>query len=147
MRVPHEIMEKEFLSLAEAEGIADIDELNRILDRAVNLKNFLKGTDRVAKVAAFVARHFRENVDPLGYKAFLVGVDREACALYKKALDTHLPADWSTVVYTSAHNDEPPLTDYRLDDVEEKRVRKLFAKADALPKILIVTEKLLTGFD
>jgi len=147
IRVPRDQLEKEFLGLAEAEGIADIDELNRILDRAVNLKNFLKGDDRVAKVAAFVAEHFRSNVDPLGYKAFLVGVDREACALYKQALDKHLPADWSTVVYTSAHNDEPPLTDYRLEDAEEKKVRKLFAKPGALPKILLVTEKLLTGFD
>jgi len=147
IRVPRDQLEKEFLGLAEAEGIADIDELNRILDRAVNLKNFLKGDDRVAKVAAFVAEHFRTNVDPLGYKAFLVGVDREACALYKQALDKHLPADWSTVVYTSAHNDEAPLTHYRLEDAAEKQVRKLFAKPGALPKILIVTEKLLTGFD
>jgi hypothetical protein len=37
MLVPHEIMEKEFLALAETEGIADIEELNRILERAVNL--------------------------------------------------------------------------------------------------------------
>lgn len=62
---------------------ADIEELNRILDRAVNLKTFLKAKDRVDKVARFVAQHFKENVEPLGYKAFLVGVDREACALYK----------------------------------------------------------------
>ncbi len=71
-----ELMEKEFWSLAETEGIADIDELNKILDRAVNLKNFLKGDDRVEKVAQYVAEHFRENVEPLGYKAFLVAVDR-----------------------------------------------------------------------
>jgi len=55
MRVPHEIMETEFLALAESEGIADIEELNKILDRAVNLKNFLKGKDRVKKVAQYVA--------------------------------------------------------------------------------------------
>ena len=47
MLVPHEMMEKEFLSLAETEGIADIEELNKILDRAVNLKNFLKGKERM----------------------------------------------------------------------------------------------------
>ena len=47
MLVPHEVMEKEFLALAETEGIADIEELNKILERAVNLKNFLKGRDRI----------------------------------------------------------------------------------------------------
>ena len=55
MLVPHDLLEKEFLSLAETEGIADIEELNRILDRAVNLKNFLKGDARVKQVAAYVA--------------------------------------------------------------------------------------------
>ena len=63
------------------------EELNKILERAVNLKNFLKGKERIQKVAQFVAEHYRENVEPLGYKAFLVGVDREACAHYKHALD------------------------------------------------------------
>src|SRR3546814_1804305 len=80
-------MEKEFYALAEGEGISDIADLNAILDRAVNLRAFLKSDQRVDEVARFVAQHFRENVEPLGYKAFLVGVDREACALYKQALD------------------------------------------------------------
>ena len=43
MLVPHETLDAEFLALAEAEGVADIEELNKILERAVNLKNFLKG--------------------------------------------------------------------------------------------------------
>jgi len=147
MIAPREVLEEEFLSLKEAEGVSDIDELNKLLDRAVNLKSFLKGDDRVEKVAAFAARHFRENVEPLGYKAFLVGVDREACALLKRALDRHLPPEYSTVVYTSAHNDEEMLAAHRLSEDEETRVRKAFTKRDSLPKILIVTEKLLTGFD
>ena len=84
MLVPHETLDKEFLSLAEAEGVADIEELNKILERAVNLKNFLKGKERIQKVAEFVAKHYLENVEPLGYKAFLVGVDREACALLQE---------------------------------------------------------------
>jgi type I restriction enzyme R subunit len=147
IRVPQEQLEREFLDLVEAEGLSDIEELNRILDRAVNLKAFLKAPDRVEKVARFVADHFRQNVEPLHFKAFLVGVDREACALYKEALDRHLPPDYSAVVYTSAHNDEPLLARYRLGEEDEKQVRKTFVKATMLPKILIVTEKLLTGFD
>ena len=55
MLVPHDIMEKEFFALAETEGIADIEELNKILERAVNLKNFLKGKKRVTEVAKYVA--------------------------------------------------------------------------------------------
>jgi len=147
MLVPHEIMEKEFLALAETEGIADIEELNKILERAVNLKNFLKGKDRVPQVAQFVADHFRQNVEPLGYKAFLVAVDREACAFYKEALDKILPPKYSEIVFTGNNNDPAHLKKWHLDDKKEKQIRKNFTKVGEWPKILIVTEKLLTGFD
>src|SRR3989339_2117204 len=145
--VPKEILEQEFLNLAEAQGISDIDELNKILERAINTRNFLKGANRVDKVARFVADHFREYVEPLGYEAFLVGVDREACALYKKALDKYLPQTYSAVVYTVNHNDPPHLKEFRLADKKEKDLRKMFVKQETLPRILIVTEKLLTGYD
>ena len=147
MLVPHETLDKEFLSLAEAEGVADIEELNKILERAVNLKNFLKGKERIQLVAQFVAAHYRENVEPLGYKAFLVGVDREACAHYKHALDQFLPPAYSEVVYTGSNNDSKLLKEFHLDPKRERQIRKSFGKLDQMPKILIVTEKLLTGFD
>ena len=147
MLVPHETLDKEFLSLAEAEGVADIEELNKILERAVNLKNFLKGKERIQHVAQFVAAHYRENVEPLGYKAFLVGVDREACAHYKRALDQFLPPEYSEVVYTGSNNDSKLLKEFHLDPKRERQIRKSFGKLDQMPKILIVTEKLLTGFD
>lgn len=142
-----ELMEKEFWSVAETEGITDIEELNKILDRAVNLKNFLKGDERVDKIARYVAEHYTKNVEPLGYKAFLVGVDRLACAKYKKALDKYLPADYSAVVYTGNNNDSAELKAHHIDEKAEKQVRKDFAKSAKMPKILIVTEKLLTGYD
>lgn len=145
--VPKEILEKEFLNLAEAYGVNDIEELNKILERAVNTKNFLKGKERVDKVAEYVAKHYKENVDPLGYKAFLVGVDRPACAMYKKALDKYLPTEYSEVVYTGNNNDTEDLKVYHNDAKREKEIRKKFTKLDEQPKILIVTEKLLTGFD
>lgn len=145
--VPAEVLEAEFLSLVETEGISDIDELNRILDRAVNLKNFLKAKNRVKKVAKAVVEHYTQNVEPLGYKAFLVAVDREACTYYKDALDELLPPDYSEVVYTGNHNDDKNLKRFHLDPKREKQIRKSFTKPGELPKILIVTEKLLTGFD
>ncbi len=147
MLVPHEILDKEFLSLVETEGIADIEELNLVLGRAVNLKNFLKGDNRVKEVARFVADHYRDNVEPLGYKAFLVAVDRPACHKYKAALDRILPREYSAVIMSTNNNDGPELKQYHLDDKAEKAIRKNFRKFGELPKILIVTEKLLTGYD
>ena len=145
--VPAELLESEFLNLAEAEGVNDIAELNKILDRAVNLKNFLKADKRVDAIALYVAEHYQQNIEPLGYKAFLVGVDRPACAKYKQALDKYLPPEYSAVVYTGNNNDTEELKAYHLEDKAEKQIRKDFTKFGEYPKILIVTEKLLTGFD
>lgn len=148
--LPEELLEKEFLSIRETEGISDIEDLNRILDRAVTLRAFLKSDDRVDKVAQFIAKHFRENVEPLGYKAFVVGVDREACALYKHALDKYLPPEYSLPIYTKNAADvidRPLVAELQLEDSAEKKARKLFPKPDHLPKIFIVTDKLLTGYD
>jgi len=147
LRVDRETLNREFLDLAEAEGVSDVEELDRILDKAVTLRNMLKNRERVQRIAQYVAEHFRKTVEPMGYKAFLVGVDREACCLLKDALDKYLPADYSRVVISPAFNDPPELARYHLSEEEEKRIRKAFVKPGELPKILIVTEKLLTGYD
>lgn len=147
LRVDRETLEKEFLTLKEAEGMNDVESLNRVLEKAVTLRNMLKNRDRMEHVARYAAEHYRSTVEPLGYKAFLVAVDREACALYKDYLDKYLPAEYSEVVYSPAHNDVEPLTRFHLTEQREQAIRKAFRKPNQLPKILIVTEKLLTGFD
>ena len=147
LRVDRETLEREFLNLTELEGVSDIEELNRVLDRAVTLTNMLKNRDRINRVAEYVARHFRETVEPMGYKAFLVAVDREACALYKQTLDRYLPPEYSKVVISAFHGDPPELAKHHLSSSQEQEVRRAFRRPDAYPKILIVTEKLLTGFD
>jgi type I restriction enzyme R subunit len=150
MTVPAERLDKEFFALAESEGVTDVEELNKVLDRAVGLRTFLTADDRIEKVSAFIAEHFKENVLPLGYKAFVVAVNREACAKYKKALDKHLPPEWSVPVYTENSADvvdRPLVAELQLSDDAEEQVRLLFKKPTENPKILIVTDKLLTGYD
>ena len=150
MTVPAAQLDREFFALTEMEGVTDVDELNRVLDRAVGLRTFLTADDRIEKVAAFVAQHLQENVLPLGYKAFLVAVNREACAKYKRALDKLLPSEWTVPVYSENANDaveRPLVAELQLSEEREKDVRLMFKKASEDPKLLIVTDKLLTGFD
>lgn len=147
LKVDREVLEREFLNLTELEGVSDVEDINRVLERAVRLKNMLKSPERMERIAAFVANHFRETIEPMGYKGFLVAVDREACCRYKALLDRHLPPEYSRVVISPAADDPPELRDHHLSEDEERRVREAFRRPDQLPKILIVTEKLLTGFD
>ena len=69
-----------------------------MLEKWTTLKTFLKVAAQVAKAVAFVARQFKDNVESTSYQALLVGVDREASALYKHALDQLLPPETSAVV-------------------------------------------------
>lgn len=63
-------------------------------------------------------------------------------------MDKFLAADYSEVVISSGGKKDPEaLQKFHLSDNEEKEIRKKFRKLDEKPKILIVTEKLLTGFD
>ena len=145
--VDRETLESEFFRLVVGEGVSDFEELDAILDRAVNLKAIMKAPDRIDNVAAAVAEHFRENVEPMGFKAFLVAVDREACALYKGALDEYLPSEYSEVVYSGDNRDSEAMKVFHRNDDEDKEIRKKFTDKNEQPKILIVTQKLLTGFD
>lgn len=150
MTVPADQLDKEFFALADAEGVTDVEELNKVLDRSVGLRTFLTADDRIEKVSAFIAEHFRENVLPLGYKAFVVAVNREACAKYKRALDKLLPPEWTVPVYTENALDavdRPLVAEHQLSGEAEEQVRLLFKKPTENPKILIVTDKLLTGYD
>jgi type I restriction enzyme R subunit len=146
--VPKDILEEEFYNLIKTEAITSIEQLDKkVLDKALKLRNLLKSPDRVRKVAKFVADHFKNRVEPSGFKAFLVGVDREACALLKEQLDKYLPPTYSRVVFTPTHNDNELLKKYQIREEEEREIKKNFLKINELPKILIVTSKLLTGFD
>ena len=51
------------------------------------------------------------------------------------------------MVISRGYNDPPELRRYHLSDDDEAAVRKAFRKPDENPQILIVTEKLLTGYD
>lgn len=150
MTVPGELLDKEFFALAASESITDIAELDAVLRRATSLRTFLGADARVRNVAQFVARHFTENIAPLGYKAFLVAVDRETCAKYQRELDNILGRGVAVAVY-SPHPDDavdrPLVREYQLTEEQEKEIRRNFRKPDLGPKILIVTDKLLTGYD
>ncbi len=151
MTVPADRLDKEFFDLAAAEGVTDIEELNKVLDRAVGLRTFLTADDRVEKVAAFVAEPFQGE----RAAARLQGI-RGRRSIARPAPNTsrrstsccrrngrkpstpRMPPTWST---------GPSLPNCRLSEEREEDVRLLFKKADEDPKILIVTDKLLTGYD
>ncbi len=150
LTLPSERLDKEFFALAASEEITDVGQLDAVLRRAVNLRTFLGSDDRVRNIAAFVKEHFESNVKPEGYKAFVVAVDRETCAKYQEEFDRILGPGVAVAVYSKGPDDvvELPLVyKYQLSKEQEKQAREAFRKPGEGPQILIVTDKLLTGFD
>ncbi|MBI1318329.1 MAG: HsdR family type I site-specific deoxyribonuclease [Candidatus Hydrogenedens sp.] len=126
-------------------GLTD-EERDTLGKQAAKMGTLVKAPERVAAVCADIAQHFQEKVAPNGFGAQVVCFDREACLLYKQALDQHLDAEISDIV-VSVNSGEENYAAYRRDrDAEEKLLDRFRDPNDPL-KIIIVTAKLLTGFD
>src|SRR5204863_1175085 len=80
------------------------------------------------------------------FKGMVVTFDQECCLLYKAALDKVLPPESSDVVISATGSDERFKPYARSRDEEEKLLDRFRDPNDPL-KLLIVTAKLLTGFD
>ena len=131
----------------------DVEE--RVKQRLNSIKLFLENPNRIKVIAEDMAHHFKENMDGK-FKAMVVAASRKACALYKKELDKHLPSEYSEIVMTYTREDEELIhgqvrearEKYGGRDIED--IRKDIVdrfKEEEFPKILIVTDMLLTGFD
>jgi len=134
-------------------------------------KELARHPDRVEIVIGKMLEHFLAYPDPDGFKAQLVGVDRTACARFKDALDTKLkekglPPDWCDVIISEGQNDEPDLARFHYGKLKQDDLidyfkltptqwkewnREAFGDDEstwrAPLKILIVCDRLLTGFD
>ena len=126
-------------------SLSDLDR-DQLAKTAAKMAVLVKSPERIRKICADIARHFQEKVAPNGFGAQVVTFDRESCVLYKKALDEYLPPEMSDIVMT-VNSGEDEYSAYRRDrDAEEKLLDRFRDAADPL-NVLIVTSKLLTGFD
>jgi len=115
--------------------------------RAAKMAVLVKNPDRVLAVVNHIVKHFQTKVEPNGFKAQVVVFDRECCVLYKAIMDELIGPDTSAVVMTSAQGDPPEWKIHVRDkDAEEKLLDRFREPVDPL-KFVIVTSKLLTGFD
>tara|TARA_R100000935_G_scaffold58912_1_gene99679 strand:- start:40883 stop:43849 length:2967 start_codon:yes stop_codon:yes gene_type:complete len=147
VHVDKETIDKAFKEFKDNSALTDeaADALNQ---KSARMAAFLKSPERVAKIVADIAKHFNEKVVPHGFKAMIVTPDRYACVQYKTELDKHFPEEASAVVISTSAND--PLEFKQKWGVDKGRQEKIvdeFNDAQSDLKFIIVTAKLLTGFD
>jgi type I restriction enzyme R subunit len=147
LHVDQQAIDEAFAALAADDGLSDSDQAE-LAKRASKMGVLLKSPERLSAIAADIVRHYRDNIEPNGFKAMVVCFDRQACVLYKEQLDRLLPPEASEVVMSVGTGDHASWRQSfgRSKEDEEKLLDRFRDPADPL-QILVVTAKLLAGFD
>jgi type I restriction enzyme R subunit len=147
VHVDKETIDRLFKEMSDEAGLSD-EQSDALSKKAAKMSSFLKSPERVTTIVKDIANHYQEKVEPHGLKAMIVTPDRDACVQYKEALDKILGEEASKVVISTSANDSFEFKQkWALDkDQLEKVIEQYNDKITPL-KFLIVTAKLLTGFD
>jgi type I restriction enzyme R subunit len=145
LRIDRSALDEEFQKLIAHLSEEDKAEMSK---RAGRFALLVKAPARVEAIVRDIKEHYQAKVEPRGFGAQIVTIDQEACILYKEALDQILPPECSEVVISVGHTAPQSWKERfgRDKDEEEKLLDRFRDPADPL-KILIVTARLLTGFD
>ena len=127
------------------EGMSEAERAE--LSSRVNMKAIMYNPARIRKVCEHIAKHFREKIEPNGYKGQVVCYDRECCLMYKQVLDELMGPDATTIVMDTNNDKEDRYKAYRRDRDAEVKLLDYFRDPNSPLKLVIVTAKLLTGFD
>lgn len=149
-RLPNYHIRKEDLDIAFKELTNDLGEEDRntLSQKATNMNLFLKSPDRVKAIVKDIAEHYTRHVEPEGLKAMIVTPDRFACIQYKEELDKWFPSEASEVIISTSTNDSFEFKQrWGMDKDQQEKVVEKFNDPDTSLKFIIVTAKLLTGFD
>lgn len=143
LHVDKDKIDTEFDDLTETLSDADRAELSK----RVNMKAIMYDPKRIRKVCEHIVKHYKEKIEPNGYKGQIVVYDRECCLKYKEELDKLLPHEATTIVMDTNNDKEDRYRKFRRSRDEEARVLDQFRDKNNPLKFVIVTSKLLTGFD
>ncbi len=130
----------------------------QLRDKIRKTRVILENEKRIEKVVEYIKKEKRieKDTENFTFKAMIVAANRIACVRYKKIMDRYFPEEFSEVVMSYQPNEkeeihafkEEFLKRYKTRDWNEanEKVRENFLKKE-YPKVLIVTDMLLTGFD
>ncbi len=145
LHVNQDVVNEAFDRMAREAGLS-AEEKSDVAKR-VRMEAIMKSPERIAKVCAHIANHFLTKIDPNGFKGQVVCYDRESCLLYKRELDKYLGEYATTIVMDTNNDKEDRYKEWRRDRDQEAQVLDNFRDPRHPLKLVIVTAKLLTGFD
>ena len=124
------------------------DEEKDELTRRTSVEAFFTDPKRIHEVCKHVADHYRRFIKPTGLKCQLVVYNRACCVAYKKELDMLLEdGDETAIVMHTSGDKANEYAEYKLSDFDQNKLLDKFRDPLSPLKFVIVTSKLLTGFD
>jgi type I restriction enzyme, R subunit len=144
-------LDQAFDEMATEENLSE-EEREFLVGRAGHVKTVLMNPDRVRAVCQDIVDHYTAKIAPLGLKAQVVAYDRELVVAYETEInrilaERNLPHTTAVVMTSGGKSDPPAWSKYDLDRAGEQAVIARFNDPTDSLSLLIVTAKLLTGFD
>ena len=144
LHIDKEAIDEAYSQITDELGEQDRDDLAK---RAAKMAVLIKAPERVNAICQHIVNHFQEKVEPNGFKAQVVTFDRQCCVLYKRAMDELVGPDASAIVMHTQGGKSDEYAEWKLSKDEEEKLLDRFRDPTDPLKFLIVTSKLLTGFD
>ena len=140
---------KDAIDEAYSQMTDELSELDRddLAKRAAKMAVLIKAPARVSAICQHIVNHYQEKVEPNGFKVQVVTFDRECCVLYKKSMDELVGPEVSAIVMHTQGGKADTFAEWKLSKDEEEKLLDQFRDPEDPLKFLIVTSKLLTGFD
>ncbi|MBL8021698.1 MAG: type I restriction endonuclease subunit R [Leptospirales bacterium] len=144
LRIDRTAIDEAYAQITDRVTEQDRDDLAK---RAAKMAVLVKNPERVRSVVNHIVNHFQTKIEPNGFKAQVVTFDRECCVLYKQVMDEILGPDASAVVMTVNPTDPPEWKVHARTKEDEEKLLDDFRDSSHPLQFVIVTSKLLTGFD
>jgi type I restriction enzyme R subunit len=111
----------------------------------------LEAPQRIRRVCIDILKHYKEHIQPNGFKAMIVTSSRNAAILYKEQMD-ELGSPESAVIISGDHNDDKRFWEHTEKTKHKKQIEDFKKPLGVGEKksnlsFLIVKDMLLTGFD
>ena len=144
LHIDKDAIDEAYAQMTDQLSEEDKDDLAK---RAAKMAVLIKAPTRVQAICQHIVSHYQEKVEPNGFKAQVVTFDRECCVLYKRALDELVGPETSAIVMHTQGGKGDEYAEWKLSKDEEEKLLDRFRDPEDPLKFLIVTSKLLTGFD
>ena len=127
-------LDKENLKKGYEEITADLEEdQKRLVEQKVQpWKTLMKKPERIEVLAADIAKDFKERLEPQGFKAQVVAIDKEACVLYYNELLNYFDKSELRIIFSTGQYETGERYDmfspFYLTDKERKLLIEKFKK-------------------